>query len=230
MTAYALCAALAVLVIGALLDSSAYLQASPAGDVNSRAEDAAATAGSIPTVIFQLYVDAPMSEIGQLALDYTALNFPILEGTPEVALARHVLASELPGMGLPDLGYRDDDPPLALVIVRGDFERGGSSLRSMFDPPSYFLVVHYIVYIFDLAIGMPVGIGTDVDGSSLRLALNDPSLPYWPIPVNTPRPTPAVSNAALRQQRNATAAAISMATARAGTATPTATATVTARP
>jgi hypothetical protein len=126
--------------------------------------------------------------MGLAALSSTYASAFIRSGVPEVAVSRRVLPSELPGLGLPDINRRDDDPPLMLVIVRGNFHAFADRLTWIeYD-------YHYIVYLFDLTVGISVMGGISADGNDLRALLNDPSLPDpGPYPVSTPWPTPMVS-------------------------------------
>ncbi len=191
--------AFAILSIG-VLNAANFMRQGVAADTALGITDVTTTPTALPTLVFRSLIDASPAEVGQYAIAYTAANFPILSGAPEAILARPILASELPGLGLVDLGYRDNDPPLMLVIVRGSFDRGGSVVQSpLFDTPDYHLLIHYIAYVIDLRAGIPTSISTDTDGSAFRLALNDPSLPTTvPIVTYTPIPTPLLP-ASLRQ-------------------------------
>lgn len=129
---------------------------------------------------------ASSEQIAQRAIEYTYLRFRVLSGTPVVLLSRPVLASELPSLGLGSVPYPDNNPPLHLVILRGDFDVRG--VLPGWDLPPAQSRVQYVGYVFDLRAGVPTLYLTSYQGGLFKRALNDPSLPDEP--VASPRAVP----------------------------------------
>ena len=114
-------------------------------------------------------------DVGQAAIEWTRNNYVILSGTPQVVLARPVRAADLPALGLPVTGFVGEEPPLMLVILKGDFDVSnmiGAGLASAWNRR-----VAYIAYVFDLRAGVPTLTMTSLRGGDFRQALNDPTLP-----------------------------------------------------
>lgn len=63
-------------------------------------------------------------EIGQYALEYERTNRYVRSGMPQVLLSRGITREEYTSLGLGCLADSDsiEQPPLALVILRGDFD------------------------------------------------------------------------------------------------------------
>jgi hypothetical protein len=73
-----------------------------------------------------------------------------------------------------------------LVIVKGDFDM--TSLAGPV-PIETSLRAHYVIYVFDLSLGVPITVTYSTNGGILRHALNDPSLPDDPTAPPLDRPT-----------------------------------------
>ncbi len=133
--------------------------------------------------------NATPQEVGQVALTYTALHFPVLSGTPQVVLARSVTNSDLDALGIaPIPNLTVEQPPFMLVILKGDFGPGKIPGISISRQPTHY---QYIGYVFDLWAGVPTRTIASPDGRGFRRALNDPSLPDVPTPIPAPLlPTP----------------------------------------
>lgn len=123
-------------------------------------------------------VAASLEEIRHVAQTYTCARFTILSGVPQIVAMRHVTASDLPTLGLSLIGFAGDEPPLLLVILKGDFDisalRGGllrAGARQVNDH------VEYIAYVFDRRAGVPTLIQTSKHGGIFRTVLHDPTLP-----------------------------------------------------
>jgi hypothetical protein len=128
-------------------------------------------------------------QVAQQAVAYTWAQICVVGGEPEVVLLRPVLASELPGLGIPaNLGLPsqirqsvvrgDGDPPLMLVVLSGQFYHAGDFWRGeRIGPPVAELVVRYLVYLFDLERGAVIQTETSALDGRFRALLNDPSLP-----------------------------------------------------
>jgi hypothetical protein len=110
--------------------------------------------------------------MGQVAKEYTASTFNIVSGTPVVLLTRPVTKEELPRLGLPEIAFGGETPPLHLVALKGDFDVQGLS-------PSATVPwrVNYIVYVYDLQAGVPALTLVSPHGGEFRTLLNDSSLP-----------------------------------------------------
>lgn len=131
-------------------------------------------------------------QVAQQAVAYTWAQMCVVSGEPDVVLLRPVLASELPSLGIPaNLGLPsqirqnvvrgDGDPPLMLVVFRGQFYHAGDFWRGeRIGPPVAELVVRYLVYLFNLERGAVIQTETSALGGRFRALLNDPSLPDDP--------------------------------------------------
>ncbi|MBW4575999.1 MAG: hypothetical protein KME08_12025 [Aphanothece sp. CMT-3BRIN-NPC111] len=122
-------------------------------------------------------INASAEEVGQSAIDYTRDQFTILSGTPEVVLTRRMTAAEFSVTGLGQMGFGGGEPPIMLVVVKGDFDVSNFGRFRAFDSSSSPTQVKYIGYVFDLRAGMPCLTATGLTGEYFRRALNDPSLP-----------------------------------------------------
>lgn len=120
---------------------------------------------------------ASTSEWAEQALGFVEVNFRVASGHPVVVYAESVLATELAPLGLIDLPFPDGDPPLAVVIVRGDFDFGNAVPRGGF-----------IASTLNLRTGNVLSYSVSYDGSRFGHILNDPSIPVTPPTVRTPVP------------------------------------------
>jgi len=124
-------------------------------------------------------------EVGQVALNYVKGDFPIRSGTPTVVLAQPVKRQDLPAMGLGSIdSVIVEEPPLMLVILKGDFGAGehlgpgGSSQTSQ--------RYQYIGYVYNLWAGVPTLTLASPDGGIFRTALRDTTLPIVPTRIPAP--------------------------------------------
>ena len=101
---------------------------------------------------------ATVSEVQQAALDYAASESRVLV-PPQILLTRSITKKELPELGLEEIGYTDHDPPLALVVLEGQFEIQPRGL-TIAGPEQ----VKYIFYVLDLNAGAPTYIGFSRNG------------------------------------------------------------------
>jgi hypothetical protein len=116
--------------------------------------------------------DATEAQIREVAMEYTYSTFNIVDGTPVVRLSKfRVTKDELPMYGLDQINFAGEEPPLALVALQGNFDI--SSLPGM---KTTGFGYHYLVYVFDLRVGIPTSIYYSRDGSIFKKLLNDPSL------------------------------------------------------
>ncbi|MEH1874675.1 hypothetical protein [Nostoc sp.] len=71
---------------------------------------------------------ASEKEIKQAAVNYTLAHssqFNILSGTPETIFARPIKAAEIPSTGMGEINFMGEEPPLMLVVVRGQVRHPG---------------------------------------------------------------------------------------------------------
>jgi hypothetical protein len=119
-------------------------------------------------------VNASMQDVKEAALKYTQTRFQVLSEQVTVPLARTVIKEDLPLSGLPEDDFGGEDPPLALVVLKGEFDVRNLGRGAASDTP---FNVKFIAYVFDLKAGVPTLILASADGSMFRELLNDPSLP-----------------------------------------------------
>jgi hypothetical protein len=120
-------------------------------------------------------VHASPETIGNLAKKHAQTRLRA-QGTMNVLLSQPITREQVANLGLgclPDFASIEE-PPLALVILKGNFSfesmPGGESLQGTRFP--------YVVYVIDLWSGDPVKLMNSISGGLLRKALNDPSLPF----------------------------------------------------
>ena len=123
--------------------------------------------------------NASPQEVGQAALGFTQARFTVESGTPQVAFTRSLTGAELASTGLGEINFGGEEPPLMLVVVKGNFDVSNfvPSRDSGLNP---LTKVKYIAYVFDLRAGRPAFIATGLTGKYFRTVLNDPSLPDEP--------------------------------------------------
>ncbi len=142
-------------------------------------------------------------QVGQVAQDYTQAIGYLHSGESKVLLTRPVTRDDLPKLGLDSINFAGQDPPLMLVILKGDFDT--SSIPRM-TVPSTPRRVSYIAYVFDLWAGEPALTITSPNGGVLRKALNDPTLPNdGSVQPNTETDNTLVSTPSVKLPYGATA-------------------------
>lgn len=119
-------------------------------------------------------VNAPMQDVEDAALKYTYARFQVLSANVIIRLSRPVTKQELPFLGFPKIDFGGEDPPLALVVLKGEFDVRNLRRMNVNDTPWR---VKFIAYVFDLKAGLPTLTSVSADGSRFRDLLNDPSLP-----------------------------------------------------
>jgi hypothetical protein len=127
---------------------------------------------------------ASPEQVGKIALAEARRDFVVRGGVPRVVLARRVARDDLPKLALPPIPKTTfEDPPLTLVIIKGDFGAwlGPSIVHD--GPPEHFA---YVGYVYDLWAGSPELSMASPDGGQFRTALADPSLPIIPTPAAIP--------------------------------------------
>lgn len=129
---------------------------------------------------------ASEKEIKQAAVNYTLAHssqFNKLSGTPEAIFARPIKATEIPSTGLGEINFMGEEPPLMLVVVKGDFDTS-SFIPRRFQTSNPPRSTKYIAYVFDLRAGIPALTATGLTGKYFRNALNDSTLPDESKPVD----------------------------------------------
>ncbi|GJD20444.1 hypothetical protein RIVM261_054000 [Rivularia sp. IAM M-261] len=121
-------------------------------------------------------VNASHIEVGKAAIGYTKARFTILSGAPTVAFTRSITKAKVPSTGLGKINFIGGEPPLMLVVVKGDFDVS-SPATARFSDLKPRTQTKYIVYIFDLRAGIPCLTSTGATGEYFRRVLNDASLP-----------------------------------------------------
>jgi hypothetical protein len=121
-------------------------------------------------------VGASLEEVGQYAVAYTQARGHIASGSPMVLLVRPTTAAELASFGFGWQEFHCGEPPLTLVILKGDFDVSRSAGIRV-DPSKWKSRPEHIAYAFDLRLGMPA---MEQFGGDMRRALGDPGLPDPP--------------------------------------------------
>jgi hypothetical protein len=103
-------------------------------------------------------IKASEEDIKQLALQYTHRRFKVLSNVPRVFLVRRVTTQDLRRLNL-DPPQFSREPPLAIVMIEGDFEV--KLLGSRIPQRN-----KYLIYAFDLCAGVPAM--TDASTSKRR--------------------------------------------------------------
>jgi hypothetical protein len=111
-------------------------------------------------------------EVAQVALQLVKTLDGNVGDAPTVLLARSVTSADLPKLGLGEIGFGGEEPPLTLVALKGDFNARALMRRSFPGERT-----RYIVYVFDLNVGVPTLTMTSQTGGMFRTLLNDPTLP-----------------------------------------------------
>lgn len=176
-----LCAMVAALWLN--IDTGGRSAAAPAPQVSPVAEASTPVPGSSMGGAWarRSLLMATPEEVGSYAVGHSVATGLVASGAPEVALVRSVTTADLSGLGLPPLNFSAQEPPLSLVILRGDFELAGHVPGTgSFDPSSWQHRVQYMAFVYDLNAGIPALTTWSPLGGSFRAALNDPNLPEDP--------------------------------------------------
>jgi hypothetical protein len=128
--------------------------------------------------------DASADEIEQAALAYTRTHYQVLHEPITTLVSRSVIKEYLPLWELPAIDFAAQEPPLWLVLQKGDFDVSGLKQRA---PNNLANRATYITYVFDLKAGVPTLILTSAEGDLFRSLLRDPALPEkMGVVINTP--------------------------------------------
>ncbi|AFY42789.1 hypothetical protein [Nostoc sp. PCC 7107] len=120
-------------------------------------------------------ISASEQEIRQAAVNYTlahSCQYKIISGTPEAIFDRPIKAAEIPATGFGEFDFSGEEPPMMLVVVKGNFDLSGS-----ISPSHPRRLTKYTAYIFDLQAGTPIFSAVGLTGEYFRNALSDPTLP-----------------------------------------------------
>lgn len=129
------------------------------------------------------------NDVASYAIEYARGHRDVTKGAPTALLSRPVTRGQITALGLGCLGEfaAIEEPPLNLVILKGDFVFSTSASQR------YTLNSKYLAYVFDAWSGEVVYRLASMDGSHFRVALNDPSLPVTKaaLPASCPTQIPA---------------------------------------
>lgn len=118
------------------------------------------------------------------ALEITSVLFPSITGTPEVLYSDSVTSADFPLLGLSQRNFNGGEPPLAYVLIRGDFDvsdfKGG--MGSGIDR------ARYIAYVFDMRAMAVTTTAISVDGVAFAGILGE--LGITPVPATEIAPLP----------------------------------------
>ncbi len=115
-------------------------------------------------------------KLEKLLLVILKLKKGILSEAPTVAFTRSITKAEVPSTSLGKINFIGGEPPLMLVVVKGNFDVS-SPATARFSDLKPRTQAKYIVYIFDLRAGIPCLTSTGATGEYFRRVLNDASLP-----------------------------------------------------
>jgi len=118
-------------------------------------------------------VGASLEDVGRAAQRYTEgyLGTPV--SATQVLLVRFLTPEQMPALGLPCRNYLTiETPPLALVVLRGDFDV--NQMRGMSRAWQHHAT--HMIYIMDLWSGGPANTTASRYGGVAHKILNDPTL------------------------------------------------------
>ncbi len=117
-------------------------------------------------------VGASTEQIAIFAQQYAKAGATVDRSEPQVLLSRFVRKEELNSLGLPCINFDTiEEPPLAVVVLRGNF--GYGKLR----PDGVMDLTSYKVQVLDLWAAEATYSAGSYHGGMLRQLLNDPTLP-----------------------------------------------------
>lgn len=117
-----------------------------------------------------------MNEIAEDALARTIERVEIRSGQPTVVLSLPLVGEALNELGLGTWTFEQGcQIPMQVVIIHGDFDARPMQPASV--PDAAAIPARYIVSVYDARIGEPIATFSDPDGSLVKQALQDPSLP-----------------------------------------------------
>ncbi len=121
--------------------------------------------------------NASPAEMADYAIRFAINNHEAVQVTPSVLLARRVTRADVAALGLGCIGETAtiEEPPLTLVVLKGNFSKWSPSLQV-----SRPRIDHYLAYVFDQWAGLPTYWVSSPDGTGFRKSLNDPRLPVYP--------------------------------------------------
>lgn len=124
-------------------------------------------------------VGATPEQIGQWAVEYVQWAKLVKSGSPQVLLSRFVTRQQFEALKLGCLGgsITIEDPPLDVVILKGDFD-----VTSIGLPLNRYSTMSagYLAYVVDIWSSAPFWETSSLNGHGFGAALNDPSLPPAP--------------------------------------------------
>lgn len=121
--------------------------------------------------------NASPAQMSDYAIRFAINNHEAVQVTPTVLLARRVTRADVAALGLGCMGENAtiEEPPLMLVVLKGNFSKWSPALQV-----SRPRIDHYLAYVFDQWAGLPTYRVSSPDGTGFRKALNDPRLQAYP--------------------------------------------------
>lgn len=122
----------------------------------------------------------------EYALDCTRELFPSITGGPHVVYSAPITVAQFPEYGLGDWQPFGEEPPMALVLVAGDFDVSNFSVSQ----PISFARAKYIGYVVDMRAAAMNTVTISEDGAHFANLLQ--SLGLWeatPVPIVAPTET-----------------------------------------
>jgi len=143
------------------------------GDVTSKeAGGAASSSGQFNYGTVHSLVGATDYQVGRFAEQYAIAQRMTRSGVPQAVLARSVQQEELGMIGIicPGFPATVEEPPLRLVILKGDFDFSqanlpGTTAQHVYQPAKY------IAYVFDEWVASPAFLNGSVNGGLYRAVL-----------------------------------------------------------
>lgn len=133
---------------------------------------------SAPSFQARPLVGASDEEVIQYALEWTQVHY-VVEGDLNVRFSKATSYDEVHAIGLLVGNPRSAGRDYHTVIVEGDVVRPATTLH----PEEAY---RFVAYVFDMQEGIPTYVLDDPDGSSVKLALDDPTLPDLKLPPPMP--------------------------------------------
>jgi len=126
-------------------------------------------------------------DLYEKALEITSELFPSITGTPEVLYADTVTSADFPLLGLSQRNFNGGEPPLAYVLVEGDFDVSGFKGGMGIDRAKY------IAYLFDMRAMAVTTTAISVDGVAFAGILGELGITPVPATETAPLPTEEVA-------------------------------------
>lgn len=189
------------MLVGLILVLSASQRPAKQSDVAGSGQRVAGTSGwNSPTPAvkppgpyssgIQNLVGASPEQVGQFAVDYFQAAGYVRSGVLQVLHTRSIKPEQMPqlDLGCPLEFAAIEEPPLVLVVLRGDVNLRVPGNMRRDTPPG----ISYVAAIFDIWSAQPTFLTSSQDGAGFAKVLNDSSLPIrgWGTALVCPTPLP----------------------------------------